>query len=206
VRLVTRASRRRREKRDSPDTTAVIAGRGGPRPPRTVRCMNVRSISCLAIPLLAVAVGCGASSRRAAPVPDVTLEPLNAAEDALDARGLGYRAVGGGTFGIVVRSHWTVCKQVPKPGTRARNVTLFVARACPAPSQPLVPDVVGLPLAEAEDELQRSGFDADEQSESGDPVIVESAWTVCDQSPSALSPSSSRTVELYVAHDCWRED
>jgi beta-lactam-binding protein with PASTA domain len=169
--------------------------------------MTFRSISCAAtLLLLLVAVGCGSSSRRAAPVPDVTLEPLNAAEDTLDAHGLGYNAVGGGAFGIVVRSHWTVCKQVPEAGIRSRSVTLYVARACPATSQAIVPDAVGLRLNEAEDELERAGFQADEQSTNGDPVIVESLWTVCDQSPPAWSSSSDRTVELYVAHDCWTED
>ncbi len=138
-------------------------------------------------------------------MPDVTLEPLNSAEDTLDASGLSYTAVGGGAFGIVVRSHWIVCKQVPRAGERTRSVTLYVARTCPASLPALVPDVVGLSLPEAEDELERSGFEADEQSESGDPVVVESLWTVCDQSPSAWSPSN-RTVELYVAHDCWTED
>jgi hypothetical protein len=58
------------------------------------------------------------------------MEPLNAAEDELDARSLEYEAVGGGLFGIVVRSHWTVCRQVPQAGTRAKHVTLFVARDC----------------------------------------------------------------------------
>jgi hypothetical protein len=165
--------------------------------------MNLRSISCAAmLPLLVVAAGCGSSSRRAAPVPDVTLEPLNAAEDTLDAAGLGYRAVGGGAFGIVVRSHWTVCRQAPKPGTRAPSVTLYVARACPPTSPAVVPDVAGLSLTDAEAVLERLGFGAGEESLSGDPVIIESAWTVCAQSPPAGASSSGRAVELYVAHDC----
>ena len=72
-------------------------------------------------------------------MPDVTLQPLNAAEDTLDAKGLGYQAVGGGLFGIVVRSHWMVCRQSPRPGLPARSVTLYVARSCAAPPYP-VPD------------------------------------------------------------------
>jgi hypothetical protein len=93
--------------------------------------MNLRSISCAAaLPLVVLAAGCGSSARRAVVVPDVTLEPLSTAEDTLDATGLGYHAVGGGLFGIVVRSHWTVCKQLPAPGKRARSVTLYVARDC----------------------------------------------------------------------------
>jgi hypothetical protein len=60
----------------------------------------------------------------------VTMEPLNAAEDDLDAKGLSYDTVGGGLFGIIARSHWTVCKQVPAAGRRAGHVTLYVARDC----------------------------------------------------------------------------
>jgi hypothetical protein len=86
----------------------------------------------LVVPLAAAAAGCGVVSetRRPARVPDVTYEPLDAAEDTLDAEGLRYDAVGGGLFGIVVRSHWTVCRQVPTEGTLARHVTLYVARDC----------------------------------------------------------------------------
>ena len=62
----------------------------------------------------------------------MTLEPLDAAEDALDARALRYDVAGGGLFGIVVRSRWTVCNQVPAGGTLARHVTLYVARSCAA--------------------------------------------------------------------------
>ena len=78
----------------------------------------------------ALLVGCGSSSNTVAHVPDVRQQPLDAAEDTLDARGLRYDAVGGGLFGIVVRSHWTVCRQEPRPGTLARHVTLYVARDC----------------------------------------------------------------------------
>jgi hypothetical protein len=84
-----------------------------------------------AVPLLVFAAGCGSSSSGStARVPDVTMEPLNAAEDELDTRGLHYDVLGGGLFGIVVRSHWTVCKQAPAAGRRAEHVTLYVARDC----------------------------------------------------------------------------
>ncbi len=89
----------------------------------------------LPLPLAAVvlAAGCGSPTRRTALVPDVTREPLDAAENAPDARDLRYDVVGGGLFGIVVRSHWTVCKQVPLGGTLGRHVTLSVARSCTSP-------------------------------------------------------------------------
>lgn len=91
-------------------------------------------LAALLLPIAVVAAACGAVGRptRAARVPDVTGEPLDAAEHTLDADGLRYDAVGGGLFGIVVRSHWTVCTQVPAGGTLARHVTLYVARDCGA--------------------------------------------------------------------------
>jgi len=93
--------------------------------------MKLRPIS-LVLPLAAVAAGCGVvgGPAHAVRVPDVTGEPLDAAEDTLDTRGLGYDTRGGGLFGIVIRSHWTVCSQVPAGGTLARQVTLYVAREC----------------------------------------------------------------------------
>ena len=82
--------------------------------------MNSRRACTLALPLLLVAAGCGFTSRaRTTVVPDVTGEPLDVAEDTLDAVGLNYQTVGGGAFGIIVRSHWTVCRQRPAPGRRA---------------------------------------------------------------------------------------
>ncbi len=155
--------------------------------------------------LLVAVVGCGSSGRTAARVPDVTQQPLDAAQDALDAEGLRYDTVGGGLFGIVVRSHWTVCSQEPRAGTVAEQVTLYVARDC-GYSTRVVPDVVWLSLPEADEELEHHGFDSDEESLSGDPVIVESRWTVCDQWPRAGDLAGERTVTLYVAHDCYEED
>jgi beta-lactam-binding protein with PASTA domain len=154
----------------------------------------------LALPIVALVPGCGFSgSRRLAAVPDVAGEPLDAAEDELDARGLRYRTVGGGAFGIVIRSRWNVCKQVPSPGVKARRVTLYVARAC----EQLVPDVVGLSLEQAEEQLDRADIGYSEESLNGETVVVESLWTVCDQSPVGGEPGSS--VELYVSHDCDEE-
>jgi hypothetical protein len=84
-----------------------------------------------AVSLLVFAAGCGsAPSGVTARAPDVTMEPLNAAEDELDARNLAYDVLGGGLFGVVVRSHWTVCKQIPAAGRRTGHVTLYVARDC----------------------------------------------------------------------------
>lgn len=84
-----------------------------------------------AVSLLVFAAGCASSDHgTTARVPNVTMEPLNAAEDELDTRGLAYDVVGGGLFGVIVRSHWTVCKQAPAGGRRSAHVTLYVARNC----------------------------------------------------------------------------
>src|SRR5207247_957296 len=44
--------------------------------------------------------------------------------------GLEYDEVGGGAFGILVRSHWEFCKEQPAPGKRATKVVLVVDRDC----------------------------------------------------------------------------
>lgn len=160
----------------------------------------VRSVTLVAaIALLLGATACGSTAPKAAP--DVTGERLDVAENALDASGLRYRTVGGGALGIVVRSHWTVCRQSPRPGIGARSVTLFVARACPAARPVVVPDVIGDDLDDAESTLEQAGLRVSAESVEGDPILVRSLWTVCDQSP---APGlRGRAVELYVAHDCW---
>jgi PASTA domain-containing protein len=77
--------------------------------------------------LVLLVAGCGGT---AAPkrVPDVRGERLDVAEARLDARGLGWEEVGGGTFGVVVRSHWYVREQLPEPGRKATTVRLVVER------------------------------------------------------------------------------
>lgn len=57
-----------------------------------------------------------ASTPAARTVPgDLDNHPLNADESELDSDGIGYQTVGGGTFGIIVKSDWGVCDT--KPGT-----------------------------------------------------------------------------------------
>ena len=79
--------------------------------------------------IAALLAGCGGGAR-AKRVPDVRGERLDLAEARLEARGLRWEEVGGGTFGVVVRSHWYVEEQIPKPGTRATTVRLVVERGC----------------------------------------------------------------------------
>jgi beta-lactam-binding protein with PASTA domain len=149
----------------------------------------------VALALLSAAAGCGTT--KPTPAPDVTGLSLNAAEDALDAAGLRYRTVGGGAFGIIIRSRWAVCAQSPAPRAIATTVTLTVARICPTP----VPDVVGDELEAAEAELAAAGIAVHEHSLDDEPILVRDLWTVCRQEP----PPGTRvgSVELYAAHDCW---
>ena len=159
-----------------------------------------RAIPLALLALLAsLLTACGSTAPRV--VPAVTGERLDVAEDALDRTGLRYETVGGGALGIVVRSHWTVCRQTPTPGTSARSITLFVARSCAAAGQDVVPDVIDATLDDAKDDLEAEGFAVVAKSADGDPILVEHLWTVCDQSPEP--GHRGHTVELEVAHDCW---
>ena len=88
---------------------------------------SVKALAALAAAAL-LAAGCGHVSPRR--VPDVTGERLDLAEDRLDDLGLRYETIGGGVFGIVVRSHWVVCDQEPAPGRVDTRVELYVERDC----------------------------------------------------------------------------
>jgi hypothetical protein len=58
-------------------------------------------------------------------------EKLDVAESDLDSAGLHYKEVGGGAFGIVVKSNWTVCQTKPAAGQTANGpVALIVNRSC----------------------------------------------------------------------------
>ena len=81
-----------------------------------------------AVMLMALALaGCGGAPQ-AKRVPDVRGERLDVAEARLDARGLRWEEVGGGVFGVIVRSNWYVTEQIPGPGKRATTVKLVVVR------------------------------------------------------------------------------
>jgi hypothetical protein len=83
--------------------------------------------TALLIAVVALAAGCGATAQPKR-VPNVRYERLDVAEARLDARGLGWEEIGGGTFGVIVRSNWYVREQIPKPGAKATTVRLVVER------------------------------------------------------------------------------
>ena len=153
------------------------------------------------LPLAVALAGCSSGSATRAPAPNLVGQRLDVAEDTLDTAGLRYETIGGGTFGIVVRSHWTVCRQAPKPNTETGTVTLTVGRTCVAATPLVVPDVIDAELDDAREKLEVAGFVVVAESVEGNPIVVESLWTVCDQSP---EPGyRGKTVVLTAAHDCW---
>ena len=75
-----------------------------------------RTLTQLAlVPVVALLAGCGGDADPQQ-VPDVRGQRLDVAEERLDRSGLDYEEIGGGTFGIVVRSNRRVCEQEPQPG------------------------------------------------------------------------------------------
>jgi PASTA domain len=154
--------------------------------------MKVLRTSVIAIAGLALA-GCGSQTGEPKRVPNVVGMNLEAAEDRLDGRGLEHEAIGAGTFGIVVRSRWAVCRQKPVAGKRSARVTLFVARTCSVG----VPDVRGLSLEDADDVLENAGVSWRAETRDGDPVLVKHLWEVCDQ-----ERAPGRSVVLDVERDC----
>jgi hypothetical protein len=74
-----------------------------------------------------------AAAKATLAVPDETGERLDVAEDDLRSHGLRYSEIGGGTFGVVVPSNWTVCEMRPGPGAQVKKhtrVKLVIDREC----------------------------------------------------------------------------
>jgi hypothetical protein len=53
---------------------------------------------------------------------------LDVAESDLDDLGIAYQEIGGGVFGVIVRSNWVVCETQPSAGDKAEKVMLIVDR------------------------------------------------------------------------------
>lgn len=163
--------------------------------------MRVKSSLASAVSVLALA-GCGSSEPKT--VPDLRHERLDVAEERLDGLGLEYEEVGGGAFGIIVRSEWEVCRQEPAPGKKATTVRLIVDRYCPPEpvTEVVLPNLVGDPLEAAERALERRDVAYDVASWTGGRVVRAGA-RVCDQEPDAGRRAAD--VTLYVAADCTPE-
>lgn len=93
--------------------------------------MRYASSSVILVLAAVLAGGCGGEANR---VPDVEGKRLDVAQEMLDDAGLEYEVLGGGVFGVLVRSNWEVCDQRPSPGRKARTVDLVVARSCANPT------------------------------------------------------------------------
>jgi beta-lactam-binding protein with PASTA domain len=154
--------------------------------------MSVHRVAIVVLATLALA-GCGSGASEPKRVPRVVGLDLKTAQDRLDDRGLRYETVGGGTFGVVVRSRWAVCRQQPGAGKTASSVTLFIARTCSAG----VPHVVGLSLEDADDRLDAAGVSWRAETPDGEPVLVKHLWEVCDQ-----TRAPGRALVLSVERDC----
>lgn len=75
----------------------------------------------------------GCESEKAATMPDVSGRRLDVALSDLERAGVqgDPEIVGGGTFGVVVESNWTVCEQLPPAGQAVKNgPRLVVERSC----------------------------------------------------------------------------
>ena len=156
----------------------------------------------LALVSLAVCLaGCGGEPHD---VPNVAGDRLDVAADRLEDEGLEYEILGGGTFGVVVKSHWYVCEQRPVAGSRASSVELVVARSCPSVSPPRRPPVVpNLEYDELDDaraEARDAGVEVVVRDRGAGPVLVEANWTVCEQYPAP--GERGWTVELHVERFC----
>jgi beta-lactam-binding protein with PASTA domain len=158
------------------------------------------------LPIIALCLlGASCGGQDPHPVPNVTGQRLDLAVDRLEDEGLEYELLGGGTFGVVVKSNWYVCEQQPAGGSRASSVDLVVSRSCPAvppPSArpPVVPALEYEELDDAREEASEAGVDVVVHDEGAGPVLVESNWTVCSQYPAP--GERAWTVDLYVERFC----
>jgi hypothetical protein len=81
----------------------------------------------IAVPSLVAA----SPAKSANKVPVLAGKRLDVAEILLQQRGLRWREVGGGFFGILVKSNWVVCSTLPRRGSTVgahARITLIVDR------------------------------------------------------------------------------
>jgi hypothetical protein len=102
--------------------------------------------------------GCGSSGNgenAATPMPLVTGLQLDVALSDIEAAGFSNEVeiIGGGTFGVVDESNWTVCEQSPAAGQALANPLLTVDRECEGlaaeatvPTEPTTPELTTPPV------------------------------------------------------------
>lgn len=89
----------------------------------------LRNVLVIGVVLLCLGIGAGVAeagksvgvAATANKVPNVTNLALPAAEHELRKDGIGYRTKGGGIFGIILKSDWGVCAQIPRAGSVVRG-------------------------------------------------------------------------------------
>jgi hypothetical protein len=82
----------------------------------------------LLLALVVAVAGCGGAD---GPVPDVAGERLDVAKSEMSDAGYDTEEIGGGAFGILAESNWTVCKTDPPAGdSGGGTVKLIVDREC----------------------------------------------------------------------------
>src|SRR3954454_8148576 len=170
----------------------------------TVRLMSAIWATVVFVPVL---TACNGTSKSAT-VPNVVGQRLDVAESDLDDEGVKYEEIGGGTFGIIAKSNWTVCSTQPDAGSTASKVKLIVDRECAstAPGSGAVPtdtgastprrasrkswrmpDLQGRNLQDAQDAIQRLTHDAIWYTHSHDATGADRGqwldrdWKVCTQ-------------------------
>lgn len=179
------------------------------------------------ISMMSLVVACGGSGGDSVSMPALESKRLDVAMSDLKAQGVeedDVEVIGGGTFGVIDESNWTVCSQDPATGTTVdTKVRLTVDRSCddkdPAAeseksaepeeakteeSEPqksdtfTMPNLVGMVLQDAQDELQSRGSYLMQQVDATGahrPKLLDSNWQVCAQSP---KPGAKTPVDAIV--------
>jgi hypothetical protein len=149
-------------------------------------------------------------------LPDGVGKVLSVAFDAAQGAGLAHLTThdaSGRMRAQVLYTDWRVCFMTPGPGTvpsssRVDFGVVKLAESCPASDQGLVtatagatmPDLHGRSARYAHDVLgNRAGISYQTRSGGNAPVLVDSNWQVCDQTPKPGQPYGGVPVSLVVA-------
>jgi beta-lactam-binding protein with PASTA domain len=171
--------------------------------------------------LLALVVALSACGGADGPVPDVTGKRLDVAKSEMSDAGYDTEEIGGGAFGIVAESNWTVCETDPPAGDMGGGkVKLIVDRECTdtgsnasaATDEPAkdpaeepatkvrVPDVRGMNHQAAQNRMQDADlYNLREEDATGQGrlLLYDRNWVVVDQRPRpGARVSTERVVTL----------